>query len=108
MSLTLESLRYLREATCMVLDQHEIILAPNQLTVSYLPGSTKSNRYLVSLEDGPDQLIQSIRAVFTGDERGGTVELGCVRTKYWEAQFDTVDTFRGTDQHGKPLLLQKN
>ncbi len=104
MSLHPTLVQYIQEATCVVLDRHEIILIPSQIGVDRYEETRRCDRYLVSWEGGPNG---SIRAIFVGDERGGTLELGHVKTRRWEQRFDTTDTFRGTDHLGKPQLVER-
>lgn len=81
----------------VVLDQHEIVILPDRVAT-------------VPMADGAIGLIYetaecSATGSFAGNLSGGSLRLEHVRTSVWEADFGTIDRFRGARPDGTPILV---
>lgn len=94
---------YARQALMMILDRHEIIVAPNRISVSSHTGDRYA-LYAWSLATGPKLLAV---AIFKGKTRSGTLTLGWVDTEHWQCRFETIDEFEGYDHIGQPNWLSR-
>lgn len=87
---------YAQLAFGVVLDQHEITILPTRVQT-------------VPMADGAIALIYETAECtasgrFIGDARSGTLRLEHVRTLEWNADFGTIDQFKGSQPDGTPIL----
>ncbi len=94
---TPDVIAYARLAFGVVLDQHEIVILPDRVAT-------------VPMADGAIGLIYetaecSATGSFAGNPSDGSLRLEHVRTSVWEADFGTIDRFRGARPDGTPILV---
>ncbi len=91
---------YARAAFVRVLEEHELFVHTDHVSVTVTDQGALALKY-----DGPHL---SAVGVFHGNLNESTLLLGQVQTNAWQANFGSVDSFRGAMPDGTPLLYVGN